>query len=468
MSDIEKKASRDDHETTGASVEQAPRGVVGIYKNTLTQVIMLGFVCFMGPGLFNALNGLGGGGRVDQTTSANGNAALYATFAAGAFFSGSICNKLGPRLTLLIGTTGYSLYIGSYLATNIHDNAGWFIIFASAILGLCAESNKGLYISIFWSIFNLGAVVGASVALGQNFHNTANAVGQGTYIGFLILTLIGVAIPMFMADPKTMYRADGSKVTASRHPNWKTEIMGLWVALRTDPSILLLFPMFLASNWFYTWQFNDYNGALFNIRTRALNSLVYWISQIFGSVLIGLLLDSGRIGRRLRAFLGWGLLFAMVFAVHIWGYFYQREYTRPPPDALQVSEDARIDFSDHGYAGKVWLYIFCGLLDAMWQTYLYWMMGAMSNDPAKLAIFTGFYKSIQSAGAAGIWRADGMRVPYMNIFVSTWALLAAGLVFALPMLHYRVKDHTELADEAIARMDETGHVQEVNEVAHKS
>ncbi|CCO27891.1 UNC93-like protein C922,05c [Rhizoctonia solani AG-1 IB] len=267
---------------------------------------------------------------------------------------------------------------------------------------------------------------------------------------------------MFMADPKTMYRADGSKVTAPRQPNWKTEILGLWIALRTDPTILLLFPMFLASNWFYTWQFNDYNGALFNIRTRALNSLVYWISQIFGSVLIGLLLDSGRLGRRLRAFLGWGLLFAMVFAVHIWGYFYQREYTRPVP------ENDRMDFSEHGYAGKVWLYIFCGLLDAMWQTYLYWMMGAMSNDPAKLAIFTGFYKSIQSAGAAGIWRADGMEIPYMNIFVSTWALLAAGLIFALPMLHYRVKDRTELADEALARMDETGRVKEVHEVAHKS
>ncbi|CAE6426280.1 unnamed protein product [Rhizoctonia solani] len=476
MSDIEKRASRDEHDTSNASVDQPPRGVVGLYRNTLTQVVMLGFVCFMGPGLFNALNGLGGGGRVDQATSANGNVALYSTFAAGAFFSGSICNRLGPRLTLLIGTTGYSLYIGSYLATNLHDNAGWFIIFAGAILGLCAgllwtaqgslmlayptESNKGLYISVFWSIFNLGAVVGASVALGQNFHNTANSVGQGTYIGFLVLTLIGVAIPMLMADPKTMYRADGSKVTAPRQPSWKTEIMGLWIALRTDPSILLLFPMFLASNWFYTWQFNDYNGALFNIRTRALNSLVYWVSQIFGSVAIGLLLDSGRLGRRLRAFLGWGVLFAMVFAVHIWGYFYQRDYTRPVP------EDARMDFNDHGYAGKVWLYIFCGLLDAMWQTYSYWMMGAMSNDPAKLAIFTGFYKSIQSAGAAGIWRADAMEIPYMNIFVSTWGLLAGGLVIALPMLHFRVKDHTELADEALARMDESGHVQQVDQVLH--
>ena len=49
---------------------------------------MLGFVCFMGPGLFNALNGLGGGGQIDATTSANSNAALYATFAAMAFFAG--------------------------------------------------------------------------------------------------------------------------------------------------------------------------------------------------------------------------------------------------------------------------------------------------------------------------------------------------------------------------------------------
>ncbi|KAG8715288.1 hypothetical protein FRC11_004798 [Ceratobasidium sp. 423] len=393
MSDIEKRVSRDDHDTGNASVDQ-PRGVVGVYKHTLTQVVMLGFVCFMGPAILGLCAGL-----------------LWAA-------QGSL------------------------------------------MLAYPTESNKGLYISVFWSIFNLGAVVGASVALGQNFHNTANAVGKGTYIGFLILTLIGVSIPMLMADPKTMYRADGSKVTSPRQPSWKTEILGLWIALRTDPSILLLFPMFLASNWFYTWQFNDYNGALFNIRTRALNSLVYWISQIFGSVAIGLLLDSGRLGRRLRAFLGWGVLFAMVFVVHIWGYFYQKTYTRPVP------ENARMDFNDHGYAGKVWLYIFCGLLDAMWQTYSYWMMGAMSNDPAKLAIFSGFYKSIQSAGGAGIWRADAMEIPYMNIFVSTWALLAAGLVIALPMLHYRVKEHTELADEALARMDETGHVKGVDEVAH--
>jgi hypothetical protein len=58
-----------------------------------------------------------------------------------------------------------------------------------------------------------------------------------------------------------------------------------------------------------------------------------------------------------------------------------------------------MDIFDSGYAGRIMLYIFCGLLDAMWQTAVYWLMGAMSNDPAKLAYFTGFCMSPLSCPA---------------------------------------------------------------------
>jgi len=431
---------------------ERPTGLRGIYYNPVTQVVLLGFVCFMCPGLFNALNGLGGGGQLNATVSANANSALYSTFAFFAFFAGSVNNTIGAKNTLRLGSLGYALYIGSYLAVNIHPNAWGFIIGAGAVLGMCAgllwtaqgslmlayptESQKGKFIGIFWSIFNLGGVVGAAVSLGQNFHSEADAVGNGTYIGFLVLTLIGVFIPLVMADPHKMIRADGTKVTTPRHPSWKTEFKGLWVALRTDPYIILLFPMFFASNWFYTWQFNDFNGALFNIRARSLNNLVYWLAQIVGSVSIGFLLDQRSLSRRVRAFSGWVVLVIMVFAVHTWGYFYQRGYTRE-------TVSAKIDIYDSEYAGRVMLYIMCGLLDSMWQTCAYWLMGAMSNDPAKLAHFTGFYKSLQSAGAAGVWRADAVGVPFMNMFISTWVLLVAGLFFALPMIHMRVQDTSE-------------------------
>lgn len=84
MSDIEKRdyGSEDEH--------SLPRytGLKGFYYNPVTQVVMLAFICFMCPGLFNALSGLGGGGQVDETTQANANSALYSTFAVSAFFSG--------------------------------------------------------------------------------------------------------------------------------------------------------------------------------------------------------------------------------------------------------------------------------------------------------------------------------------------------------------------------------------------
>jgi hypothetical protein len=34
----------------------------------------------------------------------------------------------------------------------------------------------------------------------------------------------------------------------------------------------------------------------------------------------------------------------------------------------------------------------------------------------------------------------------MNVFMSTWGLFVAGLLFALPMVHWRVTDQTDLTD----------------------
>ncbi|KAJ7755618.1 MFS general substrate transporter [Mycena maculata] len=473
--------SSDDGSGVAPEVFERPKGFYGVYSHPATQVAMLGLVCFMCPGLYNSLSGIGGGGQLDETTGANTNVALYSTFSVMAFFAGSVNNKLGSRLTLQLGSLGYGLYIAGFLVLNIHPGAKAFVITAGAILGICAgllwtaqgslmlayptEGDKAKFIAIFWAIFNMGGVLGSAVAFGQNFHNTAGSVKNGTYIVFLVLTVVGACIPLFMVDPKKMIRTDGTRLTIPRNPSWKVELIGLYVALKTDPMILLLFPMFLASNWFYTWQFNEFNGALFNIRTRSLNSMIYWSSQIVGSLFMAVVLDMKSVSRRTRAFIGWGLVFIMVFVVHIWGYEYQKEYTRASIAA--IAPEDRIDFSEKEYVGRIFLYIFCGLLDAMWQTTVYWMMGAMSNDPNKLAYFTGFYKSIQSAGAAGVWRADAILTPYMNVFASTWALCAAGLLFALPMIYLRVHEHTNIEEEVNARMDEDGNILPAEVVAHQ-
>ncbi|KAG2043284.1 MFS general substrate transporter [Suillus americanus] len=468
--EVEKLSSSKESVYPHAEPFDRPTGWRRYYYHPVTQISILGFVCFMGPGIFTALTGLGGGGQVNSRVQANSSAILYATFAFFGLFSGSINNILGPRWTLMLGTLGYSLYIASFLVINIHPDAGAFVITAGAILGICAallwtaqgslmmayptEAQKGMFISIFWTIFNLGGIMGSAVAFGTSFKNTV--ISNATYIGFLILTIIGVFLPLLMVNPDKVIRTDGTRVNQVCHPSWKTELFRLYVALKTDPWIILLFPMFFASNYCYTWEYNNYNGAIFTIRARGLNSLMSYTSQVFGSVFLGyFILDQKRVRRRVRAYYGWILVFLMVLAAHAWAYFYQRTYTR-----AEATKDAyKIDITDGSYAAHVWVMIVHGFLDSMLQTYAYWLIGAMSNDPAKLAVFTGFCasmltkhrtdKSLQSAGAAVAWSTDAAGILYMNIFLSTWCLMVAGMIFAAPMVYLRVTDHTDVEDETL-------------------
>ncbi|MBE7181749.1 MAG: hypothetical protein INR71_11190, partial [Terriglobus roseus] len=120
------------------------------------------------------------------------------------------------------------------------------------------------------------------------------------------------------------------------------------------------------------------------------------------------------------------------------------------PDPYDV-----IDWTDGGrYIGPMFLYMFYGFYDAAWQTTAYWLMGSLTNNSRKLANFAGFYKGIQSAGAAIIWRLDAIGIPYWNIFGSTWGLLAGSLICALPLILVKVRDTVPI-EEDLKFSDET-------------
>jgi hypothetical protein len=91
------------------------------------QLVIVSFVCFMCPGMFNALNGMGGGGQLDPTANNKANTALYSTFAVVGFFAGTFTNKLGIRTALSFGGIGYSVYVASYLSYNLRWCASWCV-----------------------------------------------------------------------------------------------------------------------------------------------------------------------------------------------------------------------------------------------------------------------------------------------------------------------------------------------------
>jgi hypothetical protein len=94
------------------------------------------------------------------------------------------------------------------------------------------------------------------------------------------------------------------------------------------------------------------------------------------------------------------------------------------------------------------------LIEAAWQTCIYWFMGALTNNGRKLANFAGFYKGIQSAGAAIIYRIDALGAPYMNEFASSWGLLAGSLLIASPLIFMKIPDTVPI-DADLVFTDET-------------
>lgn len=64
----------------------------------------------------------------------------------------------------------------------------------------------------------------------------------------------------------------------------RSELTGLYKTLITEKWIVTLFPFWAASNWFYTYQNNDFNAPHFTIRTRSFNGL--WSN--FFNMLVGL------------------------------------------------------------------------------------------------------------------------------------------------------------------------------------
>jgi len=428
---------------------------MGKFKFSSAQIqnILIGIVCFACPGMFNALTGMGGGGQVDTSIAADANTALYTTFSVFGILGGAITNILGPKLTILLGSLTYALYTSSLLAYNSIASRV-FVVVAGAILGIGAgmlwsaqgslmmsyptEREKGKFIAVFWVIFNLGGVIGGIIAFISNYSNESQTVTDETYIAFLVIMLVGGSLSLLLVSPQNVVRSDGTNVEVELYPKPLVEFRGV-LKVFTEWRMVLLIPLFMASNWLYTYQFNAFNGALFNIRTRSLNNVIYWGAQMIGAYLLGLLLDSSKLSRRSRGIAGLATVFIVGMSMWVGAYIVQLGYTRE--DHLENRIDF-VDFTQSRYGPLVILYFIFGIADSLIQSWSYWLMGAQTNNTAELARYAGFYKAFQSAGGAISWRLDGLGVSFMIQLLINWILLGVAVIPAL-IVSFTTKESNE-------------------------
>lgn len=429
------------------------------YSHAMMQIVVMSFVLFLTPGCYNAITGIGNSGISDHTVADNANVALYSTFATIGAFGGVICNVFGVRACLAFGGTGYLIYTSSLLVFHYTGNKVYPVV-AGAYLGICAavtwaaqgaiimsyalEAKKATAIMVFWVIFNCGAVIGSLIPLAQNMSSGESNVNAGTYVAFMVLMGAGVVLAFFMLPMDKVYKSDGSKVIAKKYPKILDELKGMLHVLKTERKVYFMFPMFCASNWFYTYQFNNVNAARFNVRTRSLNSLLYWLSQMLGAIFFGVTMDCQRWKRSLRAKIGFAIVFISGLAIWGGGLKFQLGVTRE-----NVGDLTLIDFKDGAYIGPMFLYMFYGAFDAIFQSYIFWILGTFSNNPKKVALYASFYKSLQSAFAAIVWRLDAMLISYISLFSSSWALIQGTMLIAAPMIFFHITDHTAPEDDGI-------------------
>ncbi len=192
---------------------------------------------------------------------------------------------------------------------------------------------------------------------------------------------LGAVLALMLCNAKDVVRPDGTRVVLMKNPTWQTELIGLWETLKYEPYVILLFPMFWSSNWFYTYQQNGVNAARFDTRTRALNGLLYYLAQIGGALGLGYLLDLDSIRRSVRAKACLTMLLVITTVIYGGGYAWQKHYTRFDVDAtidpatgepVNPNHLLPLDWQWSGYAGPMFLYIFYGLFDALWQASVYW------------------------------------------------------------------------------------------------
>lgn len=149
----------------------------------------------------------------------------------------------------------------------------------------------------------------------------------------------------------------------------------------------------------------------------------------------------------------------------IWGggYAYAKTYDRDDVNVKLHPDYKPMDWKTSGYVGPMFLYMFYGFYDALWQATVYWYMGALSNSGRRSANYVGFYKGIQSAGAAVMSSIDSHKTSYIAEFASNWGLLAGSLLVAAPVIFLKIQDHVTVesdlqgTDETLADVLPAGH-----------
>jgi hypothetical protein len=193
-------------------------------------------------------------------------------------------------------------------------------------------------------IFQSGTLVGSAIALGILADSTLPTVSTSVYVAFLIIMLTSIASSWLILPATSVVRNDGTLVELQAALSPKDEFKH-FLQLFKDIRVVALVPVCFSSNYFYAYQ-GAITVHLFNGRTRALVALCTGLGSILGALLLGFLVDKLPYRRRVRSFIGLGVVAGLAVVIWVGGLVLQVSFTR-------ASVPPHWDWEDHASIGPI-------------------------------------------------------------------------------------------------------------------
>ncbi|KAF9889370.1 hypothetical protein FE257_007480 [Aspergillus nanangensis] len=409
------------------------------YRSTFYNALILGICNFLAPGIWGAMNSLGGGGAQEPYLVNTANALTFCLMVVSCFFGSVVVRYIGIKWTLIVGTLGYAPYAAG-LYTNNRFSSEWLTILGAALCGLSAgifwmaesavalsypePQNQGRFLG-FWLSFRVGGqIVGGAINLGVNANrSTAGSVSYAVFFVFIALQALAPFAGLLLNSPSQVQRTDGLpvKLRIGNGPWFELKAMCKLFASR---KYLLIVPLIAQAAYTEAVMFT-YLSLWFSVRARALGSFLSGIMAVTAGNILGAYLDQKWISLKARSRGAFLAILGLQGGWWIWATIIVTEYRKTQPS---------YDWADAGFGRGFALYLFWVAGFQVNYMFLYFVVGNLADDEEEVVRIAGLLRGTESAvqaisyGLSSIPIMASVGSIYLNFGLWAVSLLPAWMV----------------------------------------
>ncbi|KAJ5554917.1 Major facilitator superfamily domain general substrate transporter [Penicillium sp. DV-2018c] len=409
------------------------------YRSTFYNALVLGICNFLAPGIWGAMNSLGGGGQAEPYLVNAANALTFALMVVSCFFGSVIVRFIGIKWTLIVGTMGFAPYAAGLYLNNRYSQE-WLVLLGAALCGISAglfwmaeaaialsypePYNQGRFLG-FWLSFRVGGqILGGAISLGINVkRSTSGSVSYTVYLIFIALQALAPFAGLLLNNPSQVQRKDRVPVQLQVTHSILFELKSmakLWI----NRKFLYIVPFICSAVYSEAVMFS-YQGLWFSVRARALGSLLSGIIALVIGNVLGAFLDNKRISLKSRTRYAFFFVVGWLGMCWIWGSIVTTDFNNTHPV---------YDWTDPDFGRAFTLFLFWVAGFQLSYMYLYFVVGNLADDHEEIVRISGLLRGTESAAQCVSYGLSSVRVMaavgsvYLNFGLWALATLPAWLI----------------------------------------